>query len=73
MLERKLTAAALVAVAVQAAGGLLWVGAVDARLAEAEARSRGAGELGERLARVEEKLDAVSRQLTRIEAQVEAG
>ena len=72
MIERKLTAGFLLALAIQTGGALVWAGAADARLSSLEQRAEIARPIGERLARVEANLEAIETQLGRIEMRLEA-
>jgi len=67
----RLSLAALGAVAVQTALGLLWSGAAAERLAQVEARTSASAELVVRVARLEEQIIAMRAQLVRIETKLE--
>ncbi len=71
MVERKLTAAFLLALAVQTGGALIWAGAAAQRISILEQRVEQARPVAERLARVEAELEAMRAQLDRIETKVE--
>ena len=71
MIERKLSAAVLLALAVQTGGVLVWAGAAAQRIAALEVRVEAQVPTAERLARVEARLEAVQAQLARIEDKVE--
>ncbi|NQY98033.1 MAG: hypothetical protein HRT82_12835 [Henriciella sp.] len=71
MIERKLSAAVLLALAVQTGGVLVWAGAAAQRIAALEVRVEAQVPTAERLARVEARLEAVQAQLDRIEDKVE--
>lgn len=71
MIERKLTAAFVLALAVQTVGALMWAGAAAQRIEVLEDRVEAARPVAERLARVETELEAVRAQLDRIENKVE--
>lgn len=71
MIKQKLTAAFLLALAVQTGGALLWAGAAVHRIEVLERRVEAAQPVAERLARVEAQLEAMKAQLDRIEAKVE--
>lgn len=71
MIERKLTAAFVLALAVQTGGALIWAGAAAQRIEVLEAQAEEARPVYERLARVEAELEAVRAQLDRIENKVE--
>ena len=70
--DRRLTIGAILAVAAQSAGVLLWAGAAAERVSTLEERVAAAAPVSERLARVEAELGAVSLQLDRIERKLEA-
>ncbi|WP_018147595.1 hypothetical protein [Henriciella marina] len=72
MIERKLTAGFLLALAVQTGGALVWAGAAAERISTLEQRADIARPVAERLARVEAHLAAIENQLDRIEARLEA-
>jgi len=72
-MTRRLPAAVLVAVAVQAAAALMWAGGASARIAALEARAERQGTVIERLARLEEQAAATRAVLERIERRMEAG
>lgn len=71
MIERKLSAAVLLALAVQTGGVLVWAGAAAQRIAALEVRVEANLPITERLARVEAQLEAVQAQLDRIEQKVD--
>ncbi len=71
MIERKVTAAFLLALAIQTGGALVWAGAAVERISVLEANVSAARPVAERLARVEAELEAVRAQLDRIENKVE--
>ncbi len=70
--ERRVPMAVVVTLVLQTAAALLWAGAAEQRLSHVE-RELGAhdGE-GERIARVEEQVNAVRAQLERIEHKIDA-
>lgn len=70
-MDLKVTAALLFAVAVEAAGVLLWTGSASERLRKVEAQAAGQTQLSERLARVEVHLQVNTAQLDRIEKKLE--
>lgn len=72
MIERKLTAGFILALAIQTGGALIWAGAAAERIEALERRADLARPVGERLARLEAKLDAIDAQLDRIESRLEA-
>ena len=65
MIERKLTAGFILALAIQTGGALIWAGAAAERIEALERRADLARPVGERLARLEAKLDAIDAQLDR--------
>ncbi|MEM9938113.1 MAG: hypothetical protein AAF768_04645 [Pseudomonadota bacterium] len=71
MIERKVTAAFVLALAIQSGGALIWAGAAAQRIEVLEAQAEEARPVYERLARVEAELEAVRAQLDRIEDKVE--
>lgn len=71
MIERKLTAGFLLALAIQTGAGLMWAGAAAARITSLEMRVETARPVAERLARVEAHLEAIESQLDRIEQRLE--
>jgi hypothetical protein len=70
MIERKIGASFLLALAVQTGGALLWAGAAAERIEVLEERVAMARPVAERLARVETELEAMRTQLDRIEDKV---
>lgn len=71
MIERKVTAAFVLALAIQSGGALIWAGAAAQRIEVLETHAEEARPVYERLARVEAELEAVRAQLDRIEDKVE--
>ncbi len=71
MIERKVTLALLLAVAIQTGGALMWAGAAAERISVLEQSAEQARPVAERLARVEAELEAMRAQLDRIENKVE--
>ncbi|MDO9472127.1 MAG: hypothetical protein Q7J28_03665 [Caulobacter sp.] len=72
-LDRQVTLAVIVTLAIQAAGGLLWAGRASARIDELERRVEGQGPTAERLARVEEQIAGLRLTLERLERRLESG
>ncbi|MCH2458296.1 MAG: hypothetical protein MK186_09620 [Henriciella sp.] len=72
MIERKITAGFVLALALQTGGALVWAGAAAERISTLEQRADIARPVAERLARVEAHLEAIENQLDRIEARLEA-
>lgn len=70
-LDRQVSAAVLVAVALQAAAALLWAGKASARIDEMQRRLEAQAPVAERLARLEEQATASRQSLARIEARLE--
>ena len=71
MIEKKFSAAVLLALAVQTGGVLVWAGAAAQRISALEDRVEAQASAAERLARLETGLLAVQDQLERIENKVE--
>ena len=67
MIDRKLSAAVLLALAVQTGGVLVWAGAAAQRIAVLEGQVAAHVPTPERLARLEARLEAVQAQLDRME------
>ncbi|HRD47420.1 MAG TPA: hypothetical protein PLF78_13160 [Caulobacter sp.] len=72
-LDRQVTLAVIVTIAIQAAGGLLWAGRASARIDELSRRVEGQSEMSERLARLEEQVSATRLTLERLERRLETG
>lgn len=71
-LPQKGPMAVIAAIVAQTAAGLMWVGAAEERLAQVERQIEVQAPSPERLARVEEHVAAIGRQLQRIETKVDA-
>jgi hypothetical protein len=71
VIDRKLTLAVVMAMGLEAASVLMWVGSANERLKEVELRVAGQSAMAERLARVEVHLQLQSAQLGRIEKKLE--
>ena len=71
-LERKITLAVLVALIVQVIAGLIWTGGAIERLTSLEEASEISRASEVRLARLETRLETMSKQLDRIETRLEA-
>jgi Tfp pilus assembly protein PilO len=69
---RRIPAAVIAALAVQAIAGLIWAGAAAARISALEERVGEQRQVSERLARLEEQSLALRATLDRIEWQLEA-
>lgn len=72
MIDRKITLALILAIAVEAAGLFAWAGAAGARLNGVELRVSALLGVSERLARVEVQLELAAAQLGRIEQKLDA-
>lgn len=70
-LERKITLAVLVALIIQVVAGLVWTGGAIERLTSLEEAAEISRTSDVRLARVETRLDTMSKQLDRIEHRLE--
>jgi len=70
-LDRQVSVAVLVAVALQAAAALLWAGKASARIDEMQRRLEAQAPVAERLARLEAQAEASRQSLIRIEAKLE--
>ena len=72
MLQKRVSMAVLIAIAIETAAGLIWAGATLERIDTLEREAAEARPVAERLARVEAQLEAVHAQLDRIEMKIEA-
>jgi hypothetical protein len=70
-LDRQVSVAVLVAVALQAAVALMWAGRASARIDDMQRRLDTQAPVAERLARLEEQAGAARAALDRIEAKLE--
>jgi len=70
-LDKRISIAILIAIAIETAGGLLWAGATIERIDTLERHVEEVRPIAERLARVETQLEAVRAQLDRIESKLE--
>ncbi len=70
-LDRQVSVALIVAVALQAAAALMWAGRASARIDEMQSRLNAQAPVAERLARLEEQASASRAALDRIEAKLE--
>lgn len=70
-LDRQISVALIVAVALQAAAALMWAGRASARIDEMQSRLDTQAPVAERLARLEEQASASRAALDRIEAKLE--
>ncbi|MEO1303346.1 MAG: hypothetical protein AAFV37_00130 [Pseudomonadota bacterium] len=72
MLQKRVSMAVLIAIAIETAAGLIWAGATLERIDTLEREAAESRPVAERLARVEAQLEAVNAQLDRIEMKIEA-
>ena len=70
-LDRQISVAMLVALALQAAAALMWAGRASARIDEMQTRLNAQAPVAERLARLEEQALAARASLARIEARLD--
>ncbi len=70
-LDRQISVALIVAVALQAAAALMWAGRASARIDEMQKRLDTQAPVAERLARLEEQASAARAALARIESRLE--
>ena len=70
-LDRQISAALLVAVALQAATALMWAGRASARIDDLRQRLDTQAPVAERLARLEAQADATRASLARIETKLD--
>lgn len=71
VIEKKMTLAVVLAVAMESAAVLLWVGAASERLEEVEARVAAQSAMAERMARVEVRQEEAAALLGRIERKLD--
>ena len=71
LVEKKVTLAVILAVLLESAGVLTWVGAPSEKLRKVEERVASQADLAERLARVEVRLELAGQQLGRIEKKLD--
>ena len=71
LVEKKVTLAVILAVLLESAGVLTWVGATSEKLRKVEERVASQADLAERLARVEVRLELAGQQLGRIEKKLD--
>jgi len=72
-IDRQVTLAVIVTIAVQAGGGLMWAGRASAKIDELQRRVERQGEITERLTRLEEQMNATRVTLERLERRLETG
>lgn len=71
LVEKKVTLAVILAVVLESAGVLMWVGSTSEKLRKVEDRVASQADLAERLARVEVRLELAAQQLGRIEKKLD--
>lgn len=71
MIDKKITWALILAIAIESAGIFVWAGGIAERLRDAEAEVLEQAGMAVRLTRVEVKLELASAQLDRIEAKLD--
>jgi hypothetical protein len=71
LIEKKVTAALVLAVVVESAGVLIWAGAASERLKEVELRVAAQSSMAERMARLEVRQEEAAAQLGRIERKLD--
>lgn len=71
MIDKKITWALILAIAIESAGIFMWAGGVAERLRDAETQMAEQAGTAVRLTRVEVKLELASAQLARIEAKLD--
>ncbi|MEZ6028172.1 MAG: hypothetical protein R3C46_00325 [Hyphomonadaceae bacterium] len=71
MIDKKITLALILALAVQSASVFAWAGATTERLSDVELRVAGLIGVTERIARLEAQLESAGAQLTRIEQKLD--
>lgn len=71
MIDKKITLALILALAVQSASVFAWAGATTERLSDVELRVAGLVDVTERIARLEAQLESAGVQLTRIEQKLD--
>ena len=72
-LDRQVTLAVIITIAIQAGGGLMWAGRASAKIDELQRRVESQGEVAERLTRLEEQMNAARVTLERLERRLETG
>lgn len=71
LVEKKVTLAVILAVVLESAGVLIWVGSTSEKLKEVEARIAAQADMADRLTRVEVHLELAGQQLNRIERKLD--
>jgi uncharacterized protein YceH (UPF0502 family) len=70
-LDKRISLAVLLAIAIETAGALIWAGSAAERIDQLEVQSAQSGQTNERLARLEAQVAAMRAQLDRIEARLD--
>jgi short subunit dehydrogenase-like uncharacterized protein len=70
-LDRQISVAVLIAIALQAAAALMWAGRASARIDDLRQRLDAQAPVAERLARLEAQADATRASLARIETKLD--
>jgi hypothetical protein len=70
-LDRRISLALVLAIALETAGALIWAGAAAERIDQLELHAGQSGQANERLARLEAQVTAMRAQLDRIEARLD--
>ncbi len=70
-LDRRITMAFVLAIALETAGAFMWAGAAAERIEQLERHAAGSSVANERLARLEAQTAAMRAQLDRIEARLD--
>jgi hypothetical protein len=71
LVEKKVSLAVILAVVLESAGVLMWVGSTSEKLREVELKTTDQQDMAERLARVETHLELAAEQLSRIEKKLD--
>jgi hypothetical protein len=71
--DRQVTLAVIITIAIQAGGGLMWAGRASAKIDELQRRVESQGEVAERLTRLEEQMNSTRVTLERLERRLETG
>lgn len=71
LVEKKVSFAVILAVVLESAGVLMWVGSTSEKLREVELKIADQQGMAERLARVEAHMELAAAQLSRIERKLE--
>lgn len=70
-LDRHITLAVILAVALETAGAMVWAGMVHERIRQLETEVSAQAPVAERLARLEEQTDFIRAAIARVEARLE--